>query len=82
MSSDFRPSNTERIYGKRELLVLDAWLYQVSQHISLVSVTSPYLDMNDSEKIGFNFILFKNTDASWWFVLVQSKPVPTTWREF
>ena len=82
MASIFRPNKPGDFDERRDRLVVHAWLYQVSQHLSLVQVASPELDLGDATKIGFASMLLKGTAASWWYVLVQSQQIPATWQEF
>jgi len=75
-----KPNKPEAFDGKRDLLVVNGWIYQVEQYFSLVQFTGVNLD--DNIRISFASSLMKGNAAKWWYIQVQGGAQPNTWVEF
>jgi len=80
--SMIKPNKPGCYEGKRNLLAVNSWLYQVKQYLDLVQVGSSGTILDDGTRISFASTFFTGTAASWWYTVVQSQKIPTTWPEF
>lgn len=75
-----KPNKPEAFDGKRELLAVNAWVYQLEQYFMLVQVG--VTNLTDQIRIGFASSLMKSHAARWWYMQIQNGTPPTTWSAF
>ena len=67
--------------GKRDEYTVRAWLYQVSQYLSLVQVGNQ-VPLDEDTKISYASTFFAGNAAAWWYTIMVSNSRPTTWAGF
>ena len=67
--------------GQRDEYSVRAWLYQVSQYLSLVQVGN-LVPLDEATKISYASTFFAGNAASWWYTITVSNSIPTTWAAF
>lgn len=80
--SFLKPNKPEQFKGTRDRLVVETWLYQLEQYLTLVQMQNTELVLNDGAKIMYATTLFTSTAASWWFMKVAANAVPDSFQEF
>ena len=79
--ASLKPNKPGSFDGKRDEFTVRTWLYQVKQYLALVQVGNA-LNLDDPTKISFAATFLSGTAAAWWYTLVASNTIPTTWGEF
>ena len=79
--ASLKPSKPSNFDGKRDEFTVRTWMYQVKQYLALVQVGNA-LNLDDQTKISFATTFLSGTAATWWYTLVASNNIPTTWQEF
>jgi len=77
-----KPNKPETYDGRRDYLVINTWLYKIEQYLSLLMITNPNMQLDESTRITYASTFFTSTAAVWWYTLVQVGQVPTTWVAF
>lgn len=75
-----KPNKPDTFDGQRELLAVNAWVYQLEQYFSLVLFGGTAL--NDQVQISFASSLMKGHASKWWYMQIQGGVAPDTWAEF
>lgn len=68
--------------GKRDVVTVNTWLFQVEQYLYLIAVCNPEADIFEVTKVLNSFSLFRETATSWWYMLTQIIVAPDTWKGF
>ena len=76
-----KPNKPGSFDGKRDEYTVRTWIYQVKQYLTLVQVGNA-MNLDDPTKISFAATFLSGTAAAWWYTLVASNAVPSTWEEF
>ena len=79
---DQKPNKPECFEGKRDMLLVNTWMYKIEQYLALTQLRKPSLTLTDANKISFASSFFTSTAAVSWFTTVQNGNIPTTWRDF
>ena len=77
-----KPNKPEPYNGKRDFLVVNTWIYKLEQYMLLLQVNNPTQPLSEANKIMFASTFLTGTASVWWFTLVQSNAMPTTWEDF
>lgn len=79
--TSIKPNKPRPFIGNRDEFEVRTWIYQVKQYLSLVEVGHP-TGLTQETKISFASTFFQGTAAAWWYTLVNSNIIPTTWEDF
>lgn len=79
--SSLKPNKPNTFKGRRDELEVRAWLYQVKQYLFLVAIDNS-TGITEDTKVNFASTFLEGTAAAWWYTLVGSNSVPTTWDDF
>lgn len=79
--TSIKPNKPRPFFGKRDEFEVRTWIYQVKQYLALVEVGHP-TGLTQETKISFASTFFAGTAAAWWYTLVNSNSIPTTWEAF
>lgn len=79
--TSIKPNKPRPFYGKRDEFEVRTWIYQVKQYLALVEV-GHLTGLTQETKISFASTFFAGTAAAWWYTLVNSSTIPTTWEAF
>lgn len=78
---NLRPNSPESFNGKRELLVVNTWLYKLDQYFNLIQLAQSN-PISDQNKITYASTLLIESTAIWWYTSVQGYNHPKTWNAF
>lgn len=81
-SINLKPNKPEAYDGRRDFLVVSTWLYKVEQYLVLMQLNNPAAQLLEANRILYASTFLTGTAAVWWYTLVQSNTVPTTWDQF
>jgi len=76
-----RPKKPEAYDGKRDMLAVNTWLYQIQVYFSLLEVSNPALQLPDEIKINLASTFLKENTANWWYMIIQSGAPPRKCNE-
>jgi len=79
--TSIKPNKPRAFLGKRDEFEVRTWIYQVKQYLALVDVGNEN-PLSAETKISFAATFFSGTAAAWWYTLVGTNTIPTTWEEF
>lgn len=79
---NLKPNKPDSFDGKRDFLVVNTWLYQVEQYLTLAELSTPGTVLSDDTKIRYTSTFMTGTAAVWWFTRVQGDTVPRNWTQF
>lgn len=79
---NLKPNKPETFDGRRDFITVSSWLFKVEQYLSLTQLSNPAAPISDQNRIAFASSFLTSTAASWWFTIVQSNQVPSSWNNF
>lgn len=79
---NIRPNKPDSFDGRRDFLMLSSWLYKVAQYLTLIHVSNPTTPIPDETRVTFASSFLTSTASIWWFTIVQSGNVPSSWSDF
>ena len=80
MSNPLKPNKPPTFDGRRDSFVVNSWISQVTQYLTLVQVGSD--PFSDDTKVNFASSFFIGTAATWWFSYVTQHNCIPNWDEF
>ena len=76
-----KPNKPSTFVGKRDEYAVRTWVYQVKQYLDLIQVGNQQV-IEDATKISYAATFLSGTAAAWWYTLVATNSIPTSWEEF
>lgn len=79
---NLKPNKPDAFEGKRDFLAVSSWIFKMEQYLSLTQLSNPTTNISDENRITFASSFFTGNAASWWFTVVRSGQIPSSWNDF